>query len=82
MGTQKNRLNETVLLSTQNTCLNYMDKKIIAILHLKILLLETYVSFYLPFPDALPTMELKIVQNFIWSSHGMGEGKIESFRQD
>ena len=22
MGTQKNRLNETVLLSTQNTCLN------------------------------------------------------------
>ena len=23
VGTQKNRLNETVLLSTQNTCLNY-----------------------------------------------------------
>ena len=27
VGTQKNRLNETVLLSTQNTCLNFYLKK-------------------------------------------------------
>ena len=27
VGTQKNRLNETVLLSTQNTCLNYWVRK-------------------------------------------------------
>ena len=27
MGTQKNRLNETVLLSTQNTCLNWWVRK-------------------------------------------------------
>ena len=33
MGTQKNRLDETVLLSSQNTCLfKLMEKKIIAIL--------------------------------------------------
>ena len=31
MGTQKNRLNETVLLSTHNLCLNLKDKKIITI---------------------------------------------------
>ena len=37
MGTQKNRLNETVLLSTQNT-FNLMDKKITAILHKFVLL--------------------------------------------
>ena len=29
VGTQKNRLDETVLLSTQNTCLKMMDKKLI-----------------------------------------------------
>ena len=27
VGTQKNRLNETVLLSTQNTCLNWWVRK-------------------------------------------------------
>ena len=27
VGTQKNRLNETVLLSTQNTCLNGLVRK-------------------------------------------------------
>ena len=27
VGTQKNRLNETVLLSTQNTCLNWLVRK-------------------------------------------------------
>ena len=32
VGTQKNRLNETVLLTTQNTRLNLMGKKIIKIL--------------------------------------------------
>ena len=32
MGTQKNRLDETVLLRTQNTCLNLMNKKIISTL--------------------------------------------------
>ena len=31
VGTQKNRLNEMVLLSTQNTCLKLIGKKIIAI---------------------------------------------------
>ena len=32
VGTQKNRLNETVLLRTQNTCLNEWVRKIIKIL--------------------------------------------------
>ena len=31
VGTQKNCLNETVLLSTKNMCYKLMDKKIIAI---------------------------------------------------
>ena len=39
VGTQKNRLNETVLLSTQNTCLNCLGQKIIIILHSKVLLI-------------------------------------------
>ena len=38
MGTQKNRLDETVLLSTQNTCFKLMHKKIITILHIFTLL--------------------------------------------
>ena len=41
MGTQKSRLNETVLLFTQNM-LKLMGKKIITILRSKILLIETY----------------------------------------
>ena len=32
VGTQKNRLNETVLLSTQNTCVQLIGKKIITVL--------------------------------------------------
>ena len=32
VGTQKNRLNKTVLLSTQNICLDYWVKKTIAFL--------------------------------------------------
>ena len=40
MGTQKNRLNETVLLSNQNTCL--MGKEINAILGAQIILIWTY----------------------------------------
>ena len=35
VGTQKNRFNETVLLSTQNTCLNCLGQKIVIILHPK-----------------------------------------------
>ena len=41
MGTQKNRLNETVLLSTQNTCL-LMGKEINAILGSQTILIWTY----------------------------------------
>ena len=37
VGTQKKRLNETVLLSTQNTMFKLMDKKIMAILCSKVL---------------------------------------------
>ena len=46
MGTQKNRLDETVLLSTQNT-FKLMDKKIIAILRLKGLLNWPFVACHL-----------------------------------
>ena len=37
VGTQKNRLNETVLLSTPNIMLKLMGKKILTILRTKIL---------------------------------------------
>ena len=37
VGIQKNRLNETALLSTQNIMLKLMGKKIFTILHSKIL---------------------------------------------
>ena len=43
VGTQKNRLNEKVLLSTQNICLNRWAKKIITILRSKNLLIWIYV---------------------------------------
>ena len=42
MGTQKNRLNETVLLSTQNN-VKLMDKKIFTVLCPKILFTWTHV---------------------------------------
>ena len=38
MGTQKNRLDETVLLSTQNICLNWWVRKISTIFTLNFLL--------------------------------------------
>ena len=40
MGTQKNRLNETILLSTQNIMLQIMGKKILSILCSKILFIS------------------------------------------
>ena len=42
MGTQKNRLSETVLLSTQNVCLNCQFKKINKKINLK------FYQFFLP----------------------------------
>ena len=48
MGAQKNHLNETVLLSTQNTCLNYlMYKKIITFLRTKFVLSEPRTNYSL-----------------------------------
>ena len=46
MATQKNRLNETVLLSTQNIMFKLMGKKIFTILRSKILFILTYVLLY------------------------------------
>ena len=43
VGTQKNRLHETVLLSTNNICLDCMVRKIIKILRTKTLLNCSYV---------------------------------------
>ena len=48
MGTQKNRLNETVLLSTHNM-LKLIGKKIFSILHSKILFIKTCVYYYILF---------------------------------
>ena len=48
MGTQKNRLNETVLLSTQNKCLNLLIKKYSQLYAQNFYFIFTYVQ-YSPF---------------------------------
>ena len=42
VGTQKNRLNETVLLSTQNTCFNWLVRKYLQFCARKVSLSETH----------------------------------------
>ena len=50
VGTQKNRLNETVLLSTQNIMFILLGKKMITILRSKILLNWTYAKSFVSLP--------------------------------
>ena len=58
VGAQKNRLNETVLLSTQNKCLGcQMDKMIIMILHSNFCISQPMVDYVLQSPTEVPSSD-------------------------
>ena len=68
VGTQKNRLNETVLLSTQNTCLNWRVRKYSQIYSQNISL-----------SGAMVLIRLNMITGFIQASMSKNKGLFKDF---